>query len=204
MLVGIVDYGLGNVKSVKSAFEYLGHDAILCKQESDFKKVSHIVLPGVGAFEKGMKLINEKNLNVDLNNHVLVQKKPTLGICLGLQLMAEISYEFGTHIGLSWFQGEVVELPKTQKNSELPNIGWETVELKKDSLFNGISDKADFYFVHSFHLKLKSNRYCIATYDMGNEKIVAAIKKNNIVATQFHPEKSQENGLKLLENFLMM
>ncbi len=204
MLVGIVDYGLGNVKSVKSAFEFLGHDAILCKDKKDFEKVSHIVLPGVGAFKRGMELIYQNKLNLILHSHVFDKKKPTLGICLGLQLMADISYEFGTHDGLSWLQGIVIKLPKTENKSELPNIGWESIEIKKDVLFEGISNHSDFYFVHSFHLKLKDNKYCIATYDLGNEKIVAAIKKNNIVATQFHPEKSQENGLKLLENFLKM
>jgi imidazole glycerol-phosphate synthase subunit HisH len=204
MLVGIVDYGLGNVKSVKSAFEYLGHEAILCQEETDFEKVSHIVLPGVGAFERGMELINQKKLDYILNTHVLIQGKPTLGICLGLQLMAQSSYEFGIHSGLSWFPGEVVELPQVQGRRELPNIGWESIEIKKDALFEGISNLSDFYFVHSFHLKLSDNKYCLATYEMGNDKIVAAIKKENIIATQFHPEKSQENGLKLLENFLMM
>ena len=118
--------------------------------------------------------------------------------------MAQSSYEFGIHSGLSWFPGEVVELPQVQGRRELPNIGWESIEIKKDALFEGISNLSDFYFVHSFHLKLSDNKYCLATYEMGNDKIVAAIKKENIIATQFHPEKSQENGLKLLENFLMM
>ena len=204
MLIGIVDYGLGNIKSVKSAFEYLGHNSIICQEETDFEKVSHIVLPGVGAFKRGMELINQKKLDNTLYNHVLIQRKPTLGICLGLQLMAQSSREFGIHSGLSWFLGEVVKLPQIQGKRELPNIGWESIEIKKDPLFEGISNLSDFYFVHSFHLKLSDNKYSLATYDMGKEKIVAAIKKENIIATQFHPEKSQENGLKLLENFLMM
>lgn len=204
MLVGIVDYGLGNVKSVKSAFEYLGHDAILCQEDTDFQKVSHIVLPGVGAFERGMELINKKKLKNILHSQVLIQRKPTLGICLGLQLMAQSSCEFGNHTGLSWFPGEVVELPQVQGRIELPNIGWESIEVKKDALFEGISNHSDFYFIHSFHLKLSDKKYCLATYEIGKEKIVAAIKKDNIIATQFHPEKSQENGLKLMENFLKM
>ena len=204
MKIGIVDYGLGNVKSVKSAFEYLGHESILCKKETDFEKVSHIVLPGVGAFKRGIDLIYENNLDSILNTQVLIQKKPTLGICLGLQLMAESSYEFGVHSGLSWFDGKVIELPKEEGNIELPNIGWESIEIKEDILFEGISNMSDFYFVHSYHLKLKESKFCLATYKKGDEKIVAVIKKGNIIATQFHPEKSQENGLKLLENFLMM
>ena len=130
MKIGIVDYGLGNVKSVKSAFEYLGHESILCKKETDFEKVSHIVLPGVGAFKRGMDLIYENNLDSILNSHVLIQKKPTLGICLGLQLMAQSSHEFGIHKGLSWFEGEVIELPHDKDKIELPNIGWESIEIK--------------------------------------------------------------------------
>lgn len=204
MTVGIVDYGLGNVKSVKSAFEYLGHEPILCKKENDFERVTHIVLPGVGAFKRGMDLIYENNLNSILNSHVLIQKKPTLGICLGLQLMAQSSHEFGIHKGLSWFEGEVIELPHDKDKIELPNVGWESIEIKQDILFKGLSNMSDFYFVHSYHLKLSETKYCLATYNKGDEKIVAVIKKGNIVATQFHPEKSQENGLKLLDNFLMM
>ena len=204
MLVGIVNYGLGNVKSVKSAFEYLGYESILCEKETDFEKVSHIVLPGVGAFNRGMELIIQKKLDKILYNHVLIHRKPTLGICLGLQLMSQKSYEFGIHSGLSWFSGEVVKLPQNQGRRELPNIGWESIEIKKNSLFEGISNHSDFYFVHSFHLKLSDHKNCLATYQRGKERIVAAVKKDNIIATQFHPEKSQENGLKLMENFLMM
>ena len=204
MLVGIVDYGLGNIKSVMSAFEYLGHKVILCHEESDFEKVSHIVLPGVGSFNRGIKLLYQKKLDIILNTQVNIQQKPTLGICLGLQLMANLSFEFGVHSGLSWIPGEVLKLPHGHDNRKLPNIGWESIEIKKDPIFEGISNNSDFYFVHSFHLNLSDSKYCLAKYKMGDEKIVAMIKKNNIVATQFHPEKSQENGLKLLENFLTM
>jgi len=204
MLVGIVNYGLGNIKSVKSAFEFLGYDTIICEEEAQFEKASHIVIPGVGAFKRGMELIKQKKLESVLNTQVLIKKKPTLGICLGLQLMAQSSFEFGIHSGLSWFPGEVVELPQVQGRRELVNIGWESVKIKKNALFDGISNHSDFYFVHSFHLKLSDNKYCLATYEMGKEEIVAAIKKDNIIATQFHPEKSQENGLKFLENFLKM
>ena len=204
MFVGIVDYGLGNVKSVSSAIEYLGHQSIMIQTKNDFEKVSHIILPGVGSFERGMKLIHQKKIFEVLNNHVLIKKKPTLGICLGLQLMAEIGHEFGLHHGLSWFDGEVIELPQEDGKTELPNIGWESIEIKEDILFEGIPNMSDFYFVHSYHIKLNESKYCLATYDKGDQKIVAVIKKGNIIATQFHPEKSQENGLKLLENFLMM
>lgn len=204
MVVGIVNYGLGNVKSVKSAFEYLGHETILCLEETDFEKASHLVLPGVGSFKRGIQLIHQKKIHLILNTHVIIQQKPILGICLGLQFMANLSYEFGVHSGFSWIPGEVVELPKEKDNIELPNIGWESIEIEKDPLFEGISNFSDFYFVHSFHLKLSDSKYCLASYKMRNENIVAVIKKDNIVGTQFHPEKSQENGLKLLENFLMM
>lgn len=204
MLIGIVDYGLGNVKSVTSAIEYLGHESIMVQTKYDFEKVSHIILPGVGSFERGMKLIHQKKLFEVLNNQVLIKKKPTLGICLGLQLMAEIGHEFGFHNGLSWIGGQVIELPKINEKRELPNIGWESVNFKQDQLFEGIHQNADFYFVHSYYLKNTDNNFSIASYSIGNHKITAAVRNENIVATQFHPEKSQDSGLILLSNFLKM
>ena len=204
MLIGIVNYGLGNVKSVSSAFEYLGYDTILCKEKNDFSNITHLVLPGVGAFERAMNLIKNKKLYEVISNKVNIEKTPTLGICLGLQIMADKSYEFGEHTGFSWIQGKVIKLPTINKKSKLPNIGWESVSFNDKSLFKGISQESDFYFVHSFYLKPSNKKYCIGTYKYGNENITAAIRKENIVATQFHPEKSQENGLKFLENFIKL
>ena len=205
MNIGIVDYGLGNVKSVKSAFEYLGYNAQLCQYENDFNEVSHIVIPGVGSYERGINLLKEKKIIPLLNHHVCRKKKPTLGICLGLQLMSKRGLEFGNHNGLNWFSGDVVEIPIENKNSTLPNIGWEEVQFNENSkLFSEIKQNSDFYFVHSFYYKPLDNKEIIATYDIGATKITAAIQKENIIATQFHPEKSQDNGLQLLENFIKM
>lgn len=202
MIVGIINYGLGNVKSIQNAFEYIGADTIICENKNDFNKSSHLVLPGVGAFERGINLIYQKQLNTYLHNSVIIEKKPILGICLGMQLMAEVSHEFGKFDGLSWFKGEVLKLDNDKNKKKLPNIGWESVELKKHKLFEGINSISDFYFIHSYHLKLKNQNGIIATYDWNGQKIVSAICMKNIVATQFHPEKSQDNGLIFLENFL--
>ena len=204
MRIGIVDYGLGNVKSVKSAFEFLGYDSQLCQTNNDFKKSTHIVIPGVGSFERGIKLLKKRKILPILNDHVCIQKKPTLGICLGLQLMTKRSLEFGNHIGFNWFDGDVIQIPITNKSTTLPNIGWEEVTFNNSPLFSGIKQNADFYFVHSFHLKSKNKSQIIATYNLDGNEITAAIQKENIVATQFHPEKSQDNGLKVLENFVKM
>lgn len=204
MYVGIIDYGLGNIKSVKSAFEFLGYETILCKEKKHFEMISHIVLPGVGAFERGINLIQENNLKEILDEHVCKKKKPTLGICLGLQLMANNSLEYGNHKGLSWIEGEIIKLPVSELNQKLPNIGWESVSFKDSPLFDGIKQPADFYFVHSFHLHQKNKTDIIASYQMGEKTITAAIQKDNIIATQFHPEKSQDNGLRFIENFMKM
>lgn len=202
MLIGIVNYGLGNVKSVRSAFEFLGYETILCEKTKDFSKITHLILPGVGAFERAMHLINDKKLSEIISAKVNIEKIPTLGICLGLQLMANKSYEFGVFEGFSWIQGEVIKLPSIDENVKLPNIGWESVIYNDKALFNGIKQGSDFYFVHSYYLNLFNMKDCIATYKYGKVDITAAIRKENLVATQFHPEKSQENGLKFLENFL--
>ena len=199
MKIGVVDYGLGNIKSIKSAIEYLGYETKLCSKNKDFDDVSHIVIPGVGAYKRALDLLKKKDLISLLNIHVLRQKKPVLGICLGLQLMAENSTEFGNHKGLGWITGNVDLLPS--KNLYLPNIGWESIKHNNSILFDGIKQNSDFYFVHSYYLKNNSIDV-VANYDYGSIQIPAAIIKENIVATQFHPEKSQDNGLKFLNNFL--
>jgi len=201
-MVGIVDYGMGNLKSVYSALEFIGSDVTICLYPEDLAKVDRIIIPGVGAIEQCILKLTETGFAEALNEEVLKKAKPTLGICLGMQVMCKVSYENGTHICLNWFDAEVVKLNPSSPNMKVPNIGWNKSEYNKSiNLFEGLPLEPDFYFVHSYHVKTKNPNEIAATYEYG-ETVTAAIIKDNIFATQFHPEKSQDIGLKLLENFV--
>lgn len=202
-MVGILDYGMGNLLSVYNAFDYLGEDVKFCSKPGDLKNIDHLVIPGVGAFKDCIKLISQEELLQALEETVISKAIPTLGICLGMQVMATKSFEFGQHNGLNWFDAEVVQINVENTDLKLPNIGWNEIEQKeKHKLFDGIPNLSDFYLVHSFYMKCKNDSNVLATYQYGGNQITAAVIKDNIFATQFHPEKSQDNGLKLLNNFL--
>jgi glutamine amidotransferase len=202
-MVGIVDYGLGNLLSVYSAFDYLGADVTICRNSKELSEVERIVIPGVGAFRDCIGKLENGGFVDSLNHEVLTNKKPVLGICLGMQVMAKRSYEFGTFEGLGWFDAEVIRIDSMEPSLRLPNIGWEEVHAKPDQkLFGQIKAHADFYFVHSYFMKCNNINDVVATYTHGDAAITAAVQKGNIFATQFHPEKSQDYGLQLLDNFL--
>lgn len=202
-MVGIIDYGMGNLLSVYNAFDYLGEDVKICRNPEDLTDLDHIVIPGVGAFKDCIELITKKELFEALEEQVILKAKPTLGICLGMQVMAKTGFEFGEHQGLGWFDAEVVKIETENTPLKLPNIGWNEVnQLYDHQLFKGIKNLTDFYLVHSFYMKCNIDSDRIASYQYGHLDITAAVLKNNIFATQFHPEKSQDNGLKLLENFI--
>lgn len=202
-MVGVIDYGMGNLLSVYNAFDYLGEDVKICTHPEDISDVDHIVIPGVGAFKDCIDLITKNGFLQELENQVIKKGKPTLGICLGMQVMARKGFEFGEHLGLGWFNSEVIKIDITGTELKLPNIGWNEIEQKIDHpLFKGISNMSDFYLVHSFHMNCIEKNDILATYKYGESQITAAILKDNILATQFHPEKSQDNGLKLLSNFI--
>jgi glutamine amidotransferase len=201
-MIGIVDYGMGNLLSVYSAIDYLAADVTICKYPEDLKDVDKIVIPGVGAFKDCISKLKSENFEEALNEQVIKKGKPTLGICLGMQVMANKSFEGGEYDGLGWFDAEVVRLNTKDQTLRIPNIGWNEIDFKENiSLFNGVPQKADLYFVHSYYVKCASENDIIATYDYG-QTVTAAIMKGNILATQFHPEKSQDYGLKILENFI--
>lgn len=202
-MVGIVDYGMGNLLSVYNAFDYFGEDVEICKDPDDLDHVDRIVIPGVGAFKDCINLISENGFIEKLQDNVINKGKPTLGICLGMQVMAKKSYEFGKHNGLGWFDAEVKKIDITNSDLKLPNIGWNEInQLKPHPLFEGIPNMSDFYLVHSYFMKCDDKNDILATYKYGKNDITAAVIKNNIFATQFHPEKSQDSGLKLLSNFI--
>jgi glutamine amidotransferase len=201
-MIGIVDYGMGNLLSVYSAFDFLGADVMICKEPEELKNVDRIVIPGVGAFKDCIDKIKTSGFQQALNEQVIDRGKPTLGICLGMQVMAGKSYEDGEFEGLGWFDAEVIRLTPAEANRRVPNIGWNDVSYNKNvPLFKGLPSQPDFYLVHSYFMKTSNPGDVVATYDY-SQSVTAAVMKNNIFATQFHPEKSQDHGLRVLENFI--
>ena len=201
-MIGIIDYGMGNLLSVYSALEYLGAEVQICKYPEELADVDRLVIPGVGAFKDCIHKIKETGFEAALNEEVIGKGKPTLGICLGMQVMAKKSEEGGEFEGLGWFDAEVVRLAPTVASMKVPNVGWNEVSyLPGIPLFKGLPSKVDFYLVHSYFMSTSNSNDVVATYDYSHS-VTAAVLKNNIFATQFHPEKSQDHGLKVLENFI--
>lgn len=203
-MIAIIDYGLGNVQSVAGAVEKLGFDAVITNNIKELRKADKLILPGVGAFADGMKNLENLGLIKALNSLVLEQKKPILGICLGFQLMAKESYEFGHHKGLGWLDASVIRLePQDSANNlRIPHVGWnELQQVQKNILFENIPPDALFYYTHSFHVQMHKKEDIIGECNYGMS-FTSAAQIKNIYGTQFHPEKSQQFGLRLLENFL--
>jgi glutamine amidotransferase len=202
-MVGIVDYGMGNLLSVYSAFDYLGADIKVCKHPEELLTVDRIVIPGVGAFKDCINKIVNTGFKEVLDEQVFKKGKPILGICLGMQVMANIGLEGGENKGLGWFDARVVKLSPQDPTLRVPNIGWNDVSFDQDIfLFKGVPKNADFYHVHSYFMDVNNPCDVVATYEY-QQRITAAVLKDNIFATQFHPEKSQDHGLKILENFIV-
>lgn len=194
-LTVVIDYGMGNLGSITKALAYVGGNVLLSKNPEDLRRAKWIVLPGVGAFGDGMKNLRGRGFIPVLEEEVRKKKKPFLGVCLGMQLLAKKSEEFGEHEGLGWIDAEVKKLDVASP-LKVPHVGWNTVVWKK-----GDRPPTDFYFVHSYHLVPKDSSVIAGTTDYGGG-IVAAVERENIFATQFHPEKSQKEGLRLLEYFV--
>lgn len=201
-MIAIVDYGMGNVRSLRNAFDYLGVDVVLTADPADLEAAERIVLPGVGAFGDAMLAIRERRLEEVLTRQALALKKPVLGICLGMQLFAKSSIEHGVHTGLGWIDADIRRL-EVERPLKVPHVGWNDLRFSPDDwLFRGIRpDQANFYFVHSFHMVCHNSADLIATTDYGGA-VTAVVRSGNLVAMQFHPEKSQDNGLKMLENWV--
>lgn len=200
----IIDYGMGNVRSIYNAFTLLGKEVIITDDPKIIAESEAIILPGVGAFSDGMNNLKKKGLIDVLKNEVITKKKPYLGICLGLEFLATQSNEGGIFPGLGWIKGEVVKIQSQELAVKVPHIGWDDTKiLKNDKLFNEIDDPS-YYYLHSYHLRLHPDEKNIvtSTCNYGGVEIISSIHKENIYATQFHPEKSQETGLKLLKNFI--
>ncbi len=195
-MIAIIDYGMGNLRSVQKAFEFVGYDAVVTDDIEKIRKADKIVLPGVGAFGDAIKTIREKHIDEEIYKAVDL-KKPFLGICLGMQMVFDKSYEYGEHEGLGIIKGEIKLLPDNVKR---PHIGWNSLDIKMRSpLFEGLGDEPYVYFVHSYFLETDAPVVSATTF-YGREIQVAA-QKDNVFALQFHPEKSGNTGLKILKNF---
>lgn len=202
MSVLIIDYGLGNLLSVKRAFEECGADAFISNNPGDITKAKRLVLPGVGAFKDGMDSLNKSGWTEVIRKSTLEDEMPLLGICLGMQLLADKGYEGEQTLGLGIIPGEVVKLSSVSVNERIPHVGWNEINKNRENiLFDDIEDKTDFYFVHSYQFvpQDKSNIVTTTPYCGG---FVSAISFKNIFGVQFHPEKSLPSGFKLIENFL--
>jgi glutamine amidotransferase len=199
-MIAIIDYGMGNVTSVLNALHHVGAQAIITRETKSIADSDKLILPGVGAFSDGIKNLRFFGLDDILSHEVLEKKKPILGICLGMQLLCNESYEFGHNFGLGWIDASVVHLPE-DNNLRIPHIGWNNISITRTNPLITRSDILDFYFVHSFHVVCNHVEDVIATCTYGVE-FVASFMHDNIFATQFHPEKSQEAGLSVLRNFM--
>jgi imidazole glycerol-phosphate synthase subunit HisH len=198
--VMIIDCGISNVGSVAHALDILGGEYCISDKKGDVERSDAFVLPGVSAFAAAMENLRKLDIIDALEKQVLAKKRPFLGICVGMQLLALDSVEGGFHSGLGWINGHVVAL-KPGANLRVPHVGWNNVKFDRAScFFQRVDEDAHFYFDHSFHLQCDEG-LVVSTYEYGSTQ-VAAIQKENIFATQFHPEKSQRNGLKILRNFL--
>ena len=202
-MIGVVDYGMGNMHSVCSAFEAIGREILLVTEPEQLRDVGSIVLPGVGSFGDAMENLRARRLIDELEIQVLANRKPYLGICLGLQLLADTGFEHGEHAGLGWVPGTVEKLPVSVGDQPLrvPHIGWNEVHATDgDPLYAGLGEAPAFYFVHSYVLKPHDPAAINGGCSYGVE-FAASIASGNIAAVQFHPEKSHRAGLRLLRNW---
>jgi imidazole glycerol-phosphate synthase subunit HisH len=204
MIVGIVNYNMGNIGSVKKKIERIGYRAVVGSDAKTLSRADKLLLPGVGHFAKAVVELKQLDLMNFLNVEVLIKKKPILGICLGMQLMAKYSEE-GNALGFGWFDAKIIRfrINNTLKY-KVPHMGWNTIQPAKTSyLLDGIVEKPEFYFVHAYHAVSNNPDEILATttYDYD---FVSAFEKENIFGLQFHPEKSHDTGEKLLSNFLKL
>jgi imidazole glycerol-phosphate synthase subunit HisH len=201
-MITIVNYKMGNIRSIVNALDYLGVSSHVTSSPKEILASEKLILPGVGSYNIAMKNLHEMGLIEPLNEVVLVKKRPILGICLGMQLLADRGAEDGEVKGLSWIAGRVVRFKFNDPFCRIPHTGFNSVRFsgQKSVLFNSLKDHADFYFVHSFHMVCEEDQDVSGWADY-NGDFVASVEKGNVYGTQFHPEKSQSNGLVVLRNF---
>jgi imidazole glycerol-phosphate synthase subunit HisH len=195
-MIAIIDYGMGNVASVQKALTFLNFESVITNNEKLIKNASHLILPGVGSFQQGMVNLKKYNLIEILTEEVIAKNKPFLGICLGMQLIMENGYEPIPCKGLGWIKGDVNLINNTEL--PVPHLGWNRI-YKIDNKVEKDEIKDNYYFIHSYHVVPKEN--VIEKWVDYEFPMASSIRKGNIYATQFHPEKSQKAGLQLLKNY---
>jgi glutamine amidotransferase len=202
-MIVIIDYGIGNLASVLNMFKKIGaKDVCISSDNSIIEKADKLLLPGVGSFDAGMNNLEKSGLIPILNNKVLIEKTPILGICLGMQLLTQKSEE-GIKPGLGWIDGETLKFNFNNNNElKIPHMGWNYVNVKKENPLIDINEKNRFYFVHSYYVKCNEEQ-SISTTQYGFD-FTCMVKKENIFGAQFHPEKSLRFGMKFLENFVKL
>ncbi|MEZ9570533.1 imidazole glycerol phosphate synthase subunit HisH [Vibrio splendidus] len=201
-MLKIIDLKVGNIGSVLKAIKHLGYDYDLISEPSELVGATKIIMPGVGSFDVASQRIHDSGFAKELNKFVLEQKVPFLGICVGMQLLANFGHEGSKSKGLGYIDADVKRIDDNNERLIIPHMGWNNIDSLEPLIFKGISENSCFYFVHSFAMFINDQRDINISYtDYGN-KIVAYVNKNNIHGAQFHPEKSQESGLKFIRNFV--
>ena len=202
-MVSIIDYGMGNIQSLANSLKYLGIQHQIINEPKAIIDSAKLILPGVGSFRKAMQNLTATGIGDALHEAVLIKQIPILGICLGMQMFAEESTEDGKTAGLGWIKGKVEHFSVNEADIKIPHIGFNSVSIVNENsvLFSGIADLSDFYFIHSYRMQCDKNADIAGTCQYGSV-FTAAIEQNNILGTQFHPEKSQLNGLDVLDNFV--
>jgi imidazole glycerol-phosphate synthase subunit HisH len=200
-MISIIDYGVGNLASIKNMLKKAGFESVLATDEESIMKADKIILPGIGAFDHCMAEFNKSGLRESVEKKVLESKTPLLGICVGLQMLMESSEE-GLEPGLGWITGKAVKFKKEKLNGlKIPHMGWTNVQIvKRTALTEDLGEQPRFYFVHSYHVQPKDQADEMMTACYGYE-FTAAVNRDNIFGAQFHPEKSHKYGMKILENF---
>lgn len=210
-LLTIIDYGCGNIRSVYNAFNLISEQKklriVISSNKSDIERSSHLVLPGVGSYETCINGLRNSNLIDSILKKVNIEKKPFLGICVGMQMLASKGFENGEFLGLNWIKGNVKKIKKSHELLKIPHMGWNNLLIKKENSFiKKLKEKIDkptisAYFVHSYNFETEDSKNKIMTTNYGQE-ITAMVSKENIIGVQFHPEKSHKFGIKFLETFI--
>jgi glutamine amidotransferase len=201
-MIAIIDYGLGNVRALKNIYDRLNITACLAQTERDIENATHLILPGVGAFDWAMQRLQQSGMREVLDYSVKTKCKPVLGICVGMQMMVNSSEE-GTSKGLGWIDARVIKLPasSTASGTKLPHMGWNEIDpIMTDGIMANMDASSKFYFLHSYYVAADNGEDVLAWTSYGG-RFASAIRKNNVNGVQFHPEKSHGWGVKLLRNF---